>query len=64
MSYTPPEQQVDDKLEELLAAIEDFRQVMWARIRAGHEWNDTHVRECKATIDHLNNLEVDLREKF
>lgn len=64
MSYTSPDERVEEPLAELLSAVESFRQVMWARIRGSETWSESHRQECKETLDKLNDLEVDLRGKF
>jgi len=63
MSYTPQEQQIDEPLDELIAAIQKVRNVLWARVRANDEntytdWSASHIKTCRKEIKKLTKLEL------
>lgn len=64
MSYTPDDQKIEQPLEELLSAIEGFRNVLWARIKTPSEWAAQHIADAREEIKSLTELELRLRRDF
>lgn len=60
MSYTPPDQELDESKQRLLDALDEVRKVCTARIRNSNNWADDHIIELQAIRSLLNELEVKL----
>lgn len=61
MGYTPDEEQIDEALDQLLAAIDRVRSVCTARIRS-ERWVPDHKDALNDLRNDLNDLEVKVLE--
>ena len=66
MSYTPPEQLLDEPMRMLTLGIEEVRNALWERVKNQREggWTDEHIKKCRKEIKKLTKMELRLRELY
>lgn len=60
MSYTPPEQLLEEPFMALIDACEKSKKAMWERLSHPTEWKPEHLEELRALTRKINDIEVDV----
>jgi hypothetical protein len=60
MSYTPEDQQIELPLNNLIKALDSFRDVALNRLKDPTEWNSEHLNDLRRVLIKTNELELEL----